>query len=255
MLARDILQGSSKQPQRVTPFNATTTFITIPPRPTPPPHTHTARAWRATWIFKTTTTCHTLQCNYNVYKYPAPPHPTPHPHSARVTCYFKTTTTCHTLQCNYNVYNYPTPPHPTPHPHSARVTCYFKTTTTCHTLQCNYNVYNYPTPPHPPHPTPTQRARDMLLQNNHNVSHFNATTTFIILPPHPTHPTPHPHSARVTCYFKTTTTCHTLQCNYSVYNYPAPPHPPHPTPTQRARDMLLQNNHNVSHTSMQLQRL
>ena len=59
----------------------------------------------------------------------------------------------------------------------------------------------------------------------------------------------------VTCYFKTTTTCHTLQCNYNVCNYPAPRHPPHPTPTQRARDMLLQNNHNVSHTSMQLQRL
>ena len=49
---------------------------------------------------------------------------------------------------------------------------------------------------------------------------------FVIIPPHPTHPTPHPHSARVTCYFKTTTTCHTLQCNYNVYKYPAPPHPP-----------------------------
>ena len=137
MLARDILHGSSKQPQRVTHL-ATTTFIIIPPHPT----------------------------------------------------------------------------HPTPHLHSARVTCYFKTTTKCHTLQCNYNVYNYPAPPHPPHPTPTQRARDLLLQNNHNVSH--TTTTFIIIPPHPTHPTPHPHSARVTCYFKTTTTCHTLQCNYNV---------------------------------------
>ena len=30
----------------------------------------------------------------------------------------------------------------------------------------------------------------------------------------------------MTCYFKTTTTCHTLQCNYNIYNYPAPPHPP-----------------------------
>ena len=38
-------------------------------------------------------------------------------------------------------------------------------------------------------------------------------------------------------------------------NDPAPPHPPHPTPTQRARDLLLENNRNVSHTSMQLQRL
>ena len=213
-----MLHGSSKQPQRVTPFNATTTFIIIPPHPTPPPHTHTARAWRATWIFKTTTTCHTLECNYNVYTYPAPPHPPPHTHTARAWLVTSKQPQRHTLQCNYNVYTYPAPPHPPPHTHTAR-------------------------------------AWLVTSKQPQRVTHFNATTTFIIIPPHPTHPTPHPHSARVTCYFKTTTTCHTLQCNYNVYNYPAPPHPPHPTPTQRARDLLLQNNHNVSHTSMQLQRL
>ena len=151
-----MLHGSSKQPQRVTPFNATTTSIIIPPHPTPPPHPHTARAWRATWIFKTTTMCHTLQCNYNVYNHPAPPHPpTPHPHSARVTCYMD-------LQNNHNV----------SHPW----------------MQLQRLYLSRPAPP----PHPTQRARDLLLQitskQPQRVTRFNATTTFIIIPPHPTQP-------------------------------------------------------------------
>ena len=153
MLARDMLHGSSKQPQRVTPFTATTTFIIIPPRPTPHP-TPTQRA---------------RDVLHGSSKQPQ-----------RVTHFNATTTFIIIL---------PHPTHPTPHPHSARVTCDFKTTTTCHTLQCNYNVCNYPAPPHPPHPhTHTARAWHVTSKQPQRVTHFNATTTFIIIPPHPTHP-------------------------------------------------------------------
>ena len=76
--------GSSKQPQRVTPFNATTTFIIIPPHPTPPPHTHTAR----TWIVTSKQPQRVTHFNATTTFINMPPHPTlptPHPHSARVT--------------------------------------------------------------------------------------------------------------------------------------------------------------------------
>ena len=91
--ARGVLHCSWKQPPRFTLFNATTTFVIIPPHPIPPPH-------------------------------PTPPHPTT-TQIARVACYI-------VLESNHNVSHSASmqlqrlelsrPPHPTPpHPNSSLI--------------------------------------------------------------------------------------------------------------------------------------